>query len=228
MISSILGTLKQFWHRSRTNIFFFLGGGITNFNCRDQDLAKCSVTDCLLIPGCARQLMISNTRLICKLRAYCRNSITSRWYFAVTESTFSAFEFTCNVPIQNQMHYAEYKRSVPSSVALLPNSVHCVHRWTIYAILPKSAALLPKCLLIVIIWLEKDVCPQIKEFPAKSWSTQQPCLIYCDAFLTYLKDVDMAVPILHCPSSLVPSSSDEIFVKGRSNLLIEDLVADPI
>ena len=72
----------------------------------------------------------------------------------VTKFTFSTFELACNV-IENQMHNAEYERSMPLSVAMLPNFVRCVYRCTLYDVLPKSAALLLKCVLIVYIWPEK-------------------------------------------------------------------------
>ena len=56
---------------------------MSNFNCRDHDLVKCFAIDCLLISACVRQLTISNAYPVCKLRVYCRNSVTWLWYFAV-------------------------------------------------------------------------------------------------------------------------------------------------
>ena len=59
--------------------------------------------------------------------------------------------------IENQVHYAEYERSIPLSVALLSNSMRCLYRRMLDAVLPESAALLLKCVLIVYTWPGKGV-----------------------------------------------------------------------
>ena len=72
----------------------------------------------------------------------------------VMKAPFSTFEFGCN-DIENQTRYAEYECSLLPVAALLWNFMRGVYRWTLYAILPKSAALALKCVLIVYIWPEK-------------------------------------------------------------------------
>ena len=46
---------------------------------------------------------------------------------SVTKLLFSTSEYACNA-IENQMHYAEYERSIPLSAALLLNRKRCVYR----------------------------------------------------------------------------------------------------
>ena len=46
------------------------------FYSRESDLVKCFVISYLIIHACVPQLTMFNTRLVCQLRAYCRNSLT--------------------------------------------------------------------------------------------------------------------------------------------------------
>ena len=103
---------------------------MTKFNCGDQDVVECFAIDCLLVPACVRQLTVSKARLVCKLRDYCRHSIYSLWYLAVNSlwHQYSALlESRAIFRKSNALRrICMNERSMPSGVALLPNSVRCV------------------------------------------------------------------------------------------------------
>ena len=127
---------------------------MTNFNCGDHDLVKCFAIDCLPIPACVRQLTISKACLVCKLRVYFWNPISSLWYLAVNS-------------LWRNQHSA-----LLESRATFRKSNALRRKWTLYAVercavtesralcllmnaLCRSAALLLKCVLIVYICPEK-------------------------------------------------------------------------
>ena len=63
----------------------------------------------------------------------CRSNTTPR-FLTVGPSRIVLFR------TEWRMHYAKYERSMPSSVAVLLNSVRCLYRWMPNAVLPASAA----------------------------------------------------------------------------------------
>ena len=129
---------------------------MTNFSCGDHDLVKCFAIDYLLITAWVRQLTISEARLVCKLRVYCKNSIYSLWYLAVNSlwrNQHSALlESRATFRKANALRriwplYAVERCAVTEfRVLCLPMNALC-----------RSAALLLKCMLIVYIRQEKGV-----------------------------------------------------------------------
>ena len=99
---------------------------MTHFYSRESDLVKCFVIGYVLIHACVPQLTIFNTRLVCQLKVNCRNLLTEVQLYErrvtyqrpIGSNEISNHPFwtcVCNA-IENQMHYAEYERRMPSAV----------------------------------------------------------------------------------------------------------------
>ena len=144
---------------------------------------KCFAIDCLFIPAYVRQLTISKVRLVCKLRAYCRNSISSLSYLSVNS-------------LWRNQHPAllESRATIRKSNALRRiRALYAVGRCAVTEFralclamnaLCRSAAVLLKCVLIVYIWPDKGVyleCVHYSPFLFKRQSVQsalwEECLI---------------------------------------------------